>query len=122
MARDSNITLLQNYMNSMCDALKIDCVCADTREFVELSDMTEKLTYIVESGFLPLFTKDDTTSQYSIRQNISKRDWYTALSYYNFAFTAPNRKRKRDAFLFNNLQCILKKILDKIGETARSSA
>ena len=119
MTQSSNVSRLQQYMNNMCDALKIDCVCTDADPFVELSDMTDGLTYIVERGFLPLFEIDNTNFRYRLRQDVRENEFYTALSYYNFAFTVPvtKGKRKRNSeniFLFNNIQCILKKILDAV--------
>lgn len=102
-----------SYINQMCRALELECICRDSDDYVDLKSLTSKVEYAVRNGFLPLFVVSETGMK--VKENISSAQIYILKSYYNAVFARVDKKRKRGQseikYETNNIQCVLQKIM-----------
>lgn len=102
----------------MCATLGFqECVCNDRDDYIPLNELTREIEYAVANGFLPLFI--EVNDRLEVRKNITPDDVRTATTYYNFAFTYVDKKRKRNEYkeikyIKNNVQCVLQRILNAL--------
>lgn len=105
------------YINQMCSALSIDCVCKSSNDFIEMKDVTDKINYAVVQGFLPLFEFSDEGTL-KPKSNITINDIQRLETYYSTAFLIRKRVRNKQtlSFINNNIQCVLLKIVELLRQ------